>query len=485
MAAGFCAALLFWAPWDTQAIALVCAGLMIVAFGLQDDRKDINYKWKFLGQILAVLILISGGVLIEKIPFLPISSHVPWVSYPLTFVFLLGSINAINLSDGLDGLAAGITFLILSIVTLLAYQSGQRMECYFSLALMGGVAGFLRFNTYPAKIFMGDAGSQFIGLMTASLIILVTQSRQSAYSPLLPLLMLGLPILDTLSVIVIRLFQGHSPFYADKNHIHHRLLSQGFWHYEAVAFIYLMQIFLVLIAYVFRFQSDWNIALFYLVFSSVLLGYFFYVQVAGFKIRPEENGNKFHRRNRMLRRFAWYYHHSALVLQSLLSIFFLFAWVTVEGFTPQETRLIYYISIGLFVAAVLFRGYPQIGSRIVGYVSAVAISYLMSLADVSKFSHWVVDGYLIFMVVCLALAIRMTRRLEFQLSTGDLLVLFLILVIPQLPADDFASISLGRVALRIAVLVYCFELLLNKAKLRYWVFNGSAIAGIALLGILT
>ena len=484
IALGFFLATVFWLSWDRQTLALIAAALVIVIFGLQDDRRDINYKWKFFGQIIAVVVLMAGGVMIERLPFCDINVTLPWVSYPLTFLFLLGSVNAVNLSDGLDGLAAGISLLSFSLIALFAYQSGQTTVSFLSLAMIGGLVGFLRYNTYPARVFMGDTGSQFLGLITASLAIIVTQSNQSALSPLLPLLILGLPILDTVTVIIIRIHSGRSPFYADKNHIHHQLMTMGLWHYEAVAVFYLLQIILVSAAYLFRYQMDWLIALFYAVFAVIVVGVLYVAHVKQLTVRVVGRDNAGEtRRNYFFRRFDWYYHNSTRVLELLLSAFFLLAFVTIEGISPGEVRFTFWVSGGLALVALGLRFYPQWASRIIGYLASVAVVYLMAVADTEPYSHWYVDGYLMGIVVLLALAIRMTRKTEFRLDTGDLLVLFLVMVVPQLSIGTIDDISMGRFALRLAILLYTCEYLLSKSNVNYWFFNGSAIAGVFLIGL--
>src|ERR1700737_2543080 len=238
---------------------LIAAGVL-AAFGAADDRFDLDYRVKLVGQLLAILIVVVAGdaqihsITLDERLLLP---H--WVSIPLTVVFLVGVTNAINLADGLDGLAGGTTFLCLGAIAMLAYSTGQIVTAALALAFAGAVLGFLRFNTYPASVFMGDAGSQVLGFAVGVLSLRVTQSTDSALSAALPILLLALPILDTLSVMVQRVSEGRSPFSADKNHIHHKLLALGFDHHEAVMVIYAIQADLFLLAYWLRYESDLTI----------------------------------------------------------------------------------------------------------------------------------------------------------------------------------------------------------------------------------
>src|ERR1700677_2236485 len=235
---------------------LVAAGVLTV-FGVLDDRFDLDYRVKLIGQLLAALIVVVAGD--TRIYFLTFDDRVlllQWISVPLTVFFLVGITNAINLADGLDGLAGGTTFLCLGALAMLAHSGGQSVPAALALTFAGAVLGFLRFNTYPASVFMGDAGSQLLGFAVGVLSLQATQSGDSAISAATPILLLALPILDTLSVMVQRISERRSPFSPDKNHIHHKLLAMGFGHHEAVMVIYVLQAALFLLAYFLRYESD-------------------------------------------------------------------------------------------------------------------------------------------------------------------------------------------------------------------------------------
>src|ERR1700678_3629711 len=235
---------------------LAAAGVLAI-FGVMDDRFDLDYRVKLIGQLLAVgIVVIAGDVQIRAITLDDRFLLSPWISEPLTVVFLVGITNAINLADGLDGLAGGTTFLCLGALAMLAHSGGQSVPAALALTFAGAVLGFLRFNTYPASVFMGDAGSQLLGFAVGVLSLRATQSGDSAVSAATPILLLALPILDTLSVMVQRISERRSPFSPDKNHIHHKLLALGFDHHEAVMVIYVLQAALFLLAYFLRFESD-------------------------------------------------------------------------------------------------------------------------------------------------------------------------------------------------------------------------------------
>ena len=259
------------APSRPMQALVLCAAVLLV-FGVWDDRKALPAGPKFAGQALAALIAILWGAIVigtvtldERVP-LPV-----WVSLPLTFLFLVGGTNAFNLADGLDGLAGGMSMLCLSGTALLAFTDGNAMVGSAAIVIVGALIGFLRFNTYPARVFMGDGGSQVLGFAATALVVLLTQDPRTALSTALPLLLLGVPIIDTLMVMIERLLARQSPFRADRRHIHHRLLTLGFTHRQAVSILYLLQGGLLTAAWLLRYSPDTTVALAFLAFASLII----------------------------------------------------------------------------------------------------------------------------------------------------------------------------------------------------------------------
>ncbi len=164
MVAGTVLPLLVWLPFDNQLVAYLCGVGVIALFGLWDDRANLDYRLKFAGQFIAAAIpVFLGGLVIREIPFGPFNGLPDVIAYPLTIVFLVGITNAVNLTDGLDGLAGGTALLSLIVIALLAYLADGTQLLAITLAVSGAIFGFLRYNTHPASIFMGDTGSQFLG----------------------------------------------------------------------------------------------------------------------------------------------------------------------------------------------------------------------------------------------------------------------------------------------------------------------------------
>lgn len=272
MVAGVVASAIVWMPVNKESIAVLVAVLVLLVFGALDDKYELNYKWKFLGQGLAAAIaVVFGDVIIKYVPFFGMDPIPSFVGVPLTIVALVGATNAVNLSDGLDGLAGGIALLSLAGILVLALQSDAGFVVALCIIVMAVIFGFLRFNTHPAIVFMGDAGSQFLGFMTALLALYLTQVESPALNPALPLLLIAVPILDTLLVMTKRIRAGRSPFSPDRNHVHHRLLAAGFAHYEAVFFIYIAQALFVTTALLVRYEADLVVVGVYLVLAVALV----------------------------------------------------------------------------------------------------------------------------------------------------------------------------------------------------------------------
>ena len=254
--------IILWAPVDQFVKSILIGAGIVVIFGLIDDVKQIGVRSKFIGQILAALIvIIYGGIKIKFCGMLaPPGFLLPdWASIPLTLLIVVAVTNAINLSDGLDGLAGGISLLTFICIGYLAYANNFQTIEIMSVAMVGAIFGLLRYNTHPAVVFMGDSGSQLLGFFAITISLALTQ-KSTQLSPVLPLFIIGLPVIDTLWVIIRRITLKKSPFVADKNHLHHKLMHLGLFHSESVISIYILHASMVFIAFIFRSKSDWFFA---------------------------------------------------------------------------------------------------------------------------------------------------------------------------------------------------------------------------------
>ncbi len=263
IAAGALTSLLLWLPMETWLLGYLFGSVVLLVFGAADDSMELGHYPKFVGQFIAAAAVVYWGDLwVSHFPFLTAPLAPAW-GKPFTVFALVGVMNAINHSDGLDGLAGGESLLSMGAVAFLAYLAGGTDVVVLAAAVMSAVFGFLRFNTHPAQVFMGDSGSQFIGISLGVLVVLLTQRVNTNLSMALPLLLIGLPIVDILAVFGQRVQGGMNWFRATRNHIHHRLLDLGFSHYQVVVLIYLWQGSMVVCAIVMAYEPDLAIALAY------------------------------------------------------------------------------------------------------------------------------------------------------------------------------------------------------------------------------
>lgn len=240
-------------PLDALLPGLIGGGIVFLA-GIWDDIRPIPVWVKFVFQLMAASVAIWFDVRIEQVSLFGSESiELGWLSIPLTALWLVGITNAFNLIDGLDGLAVGLGIIAACSSVMTFLLLGNVQEAFFLLPLIGALLGFLVHNFYPATIFLGDSGSMFTGYMLAVTAVSGTQKGPQTLSVIIPLLILGIPIIDTLLSMArrfvrsLRLFQSYKVmlregitcmFQPDQRHIHHRLLALGFSHRNTVLFLY-------------------------------------------------------------------------------------------------------------------------------------------------------------------------------------------------------------------------------------------------------
>ena len=227
---------------------LIAGALIVFAVGAVDDVKHLRPALKLVGHIVAAIIAYKSGIRIEFLsnPAGGGMYHLPlWVSFFLTVFWIIGITNAVNLIDGLDGLAAGIVCIAALTFFLVAVQKGLVESALLAVALAGTTGGFLRWNFYKAKTFMGDSGAYFLGYTAAVIAIIGAFKSTTALTLLIPVFALGVPIFDTSFAIVRRAQAGQSIMSgADKGHLHHRMLAMGLNHRSAVIVCYLITLLL-------------------------------------------------------------------------------------------------------------------------------------------------------------------------------------------------------------------------------------------------
>jgi UDP-GlcNAc:undecaprenyl-phosphate GlcNAc-1-phosphate transferase len=206
---------------DQRILAILLASTLVLLLGLIDDFGVLTPAAKFIGQIIAAFVLIKGGIVIR------IETFHPFLNLALTVLWIIGMTNAMNIIDIMDGLCAGISLVASFCLFLVAAIKGDELIAIFALTLTGSLAGFLRYNFRPARIYMGDTGSMFLGLCLGALAIIGDYSDVNKLAFFNPLLIFGVAIFDTIYVVILRTLKGRSPFLGSKDHFAIRLKFAG------------------------------------------------------------------------------------------------------------------------------------------------------------------------------------------------------------------------------------------------------------------
>ena len=471
MALGTVVPILLWSPGNPFVHSLLIGSCILVVFGFLDDVRDMGYEAKLVGQLLAALVVvIYGGLRIGHFgDLLPGVTQLPvWVSCPLTVLAVTGVTNAINLSDGLDGLAGGMTMLIFICLAFVAYQNDMVGIALLSMAVIGAIFGFLRFNTHPAVIFMGDAGSQLLGFLAVTLSLYLSQTSDPI-SCTFPLLLLGFPILDTLTVMTERIYKRVSPFKADKNHFHHKLMRLGLRHAEAVVVIYGIQFGLVLSAFFLRFHSEWLLLAIYVLFCSTILVGFYWAGKKGWTIKRYDfldfvvKGNLGIIKKRQLGIKAFY---AFLEIGTPLLLFVSCLSVSTVPVYVGYTAL--FLSACLFAALLLQEKW---GFGILRLSLFAMIPYLIFLADMQlkqlppskiQFFYHLAFGLLGFAAV---MTLKLTRRQKgFKANPFDFLIIFAAFIVTSIPDIKNAVQDVYLITAKMIVLFFAFEVLLGETR---------------------
>lgn len=234
--------MLFFLPINKGLVMTIVASLIIAISGLYDDKKGLSPKLKFIFQILAAVILIIGGMKIEFVTN-PFDSNdalliLNMLSIPVTIFWVCGITNTINLIDGLDGLASGVSMICAISMFFITYNMGRYDVSLVCALIAGACLGFLPFNFNPAKIFMGDTGALYLGFMLSYISISGFLKQAAILMIFVPVLILGVPVFDTAFAMVRRKLSGKSMVEADKGHLHHRLLKMGLNQRQTVVILY-------------------------------------------------------------------------------------------------------------------------------------------------------------------------------------------------------------------------------------------------------
>lgn len=272
-------------PTNHMILGLFMGSTVIVFVGVIDDRFQLRPLYKLLGQLVACYFLILFDIKLHEIhlPFVSDAISLGYLSIPITILWVVGITNAVNLIDGLDGLAAGISSIAAFTFFVVSLMLGSLSLAVVSLVLFGSLLGFLRYNFHPAKIFMGDTGSLFLGFVLAT-ISLMELKKIGVISFLFPIIILGIPIGDTIYAIIRRKLNRQPISKPDKKHLHHCLIDLGFSHRQTVLIIYCVSIFFSILAVISTSAALWVSILIFLIYAffiqlfAEIIGMFSYNQ---------------------------------------------------------------------------------------------------------------------------------------------------------------------------------------------------------------
>lgn len=483
MVAGTLLPLLFMAGLPGEWLPIYAGVAILLVMGLADDRFDLPWPLKLAAQVAACALAVGpGGVTIEFATFADRVELPGAVSVILSFLFLVGVTNAINLSDGLDGLAGGTTLLSIIAIGWISLSSGNIAVASTTAALAGALLGFLRFNTHPARVFMGDSGSQVLGFLAGVVAIKATQGAESTVSTALPVLLLAWPILDTVTVMIERVRDGRSPFSPDRRHFHHRLLALGFDHYQAVLIIYAVQGALFLLAYFLRFESDLVIGATFVLFAALVVG-----MLEGARARGWRWARAAREPSQLAAQVRWLGSGDrlgTLCRGVLLALLFAYA-LSIACSAQPVTRDVAALSAALVVAqlAVVVWGNRMttvILMRAALFVAAAMSVWLdqQSLGALAPGSPWSIALFAALALLVL-LRFRLSGERRFAFTTLDALVLFVAAVAPLIAQGSESSAAIGTGILKLVALGYALEFAFTEAR----VMRGGAIVAAMLFGV--
>lgn len=472
----FFLAVMLYCPIDARVKGFLVGGLIIFLTGLLDDLIKLQPRHKLVGEIVAAASAVFvGGLTVPSLGNLFGTGNIELgiLAVPFTLFAVVGVINAINLLDGLDGLAGGVTAIACVSFGILAFRAGNPILIAFAAALLGALVGFLNFNTYPARIFMGDSGSLFLGYCMGFFSVMLVAEGGGAISPVIPFVILGVPILDTLVVIMTRLKKRQQIFAPDKRHIHHRLLDLGIGHKFTVIFVYGLTYLLNAIAIIgYRF-ADCQLA-------AILIGFAvsFYALVHFFLKNNAAERLRFLRSNQPLRETEFYrtlVRRSSLLilLMKNLLILILVLAVALPPVENREMALMSGLLILLTASLALTRlSWGNLFLQVVLYISGAFVIFIME--NYGRFTELfgvpitVVSNYLfVLLFAAEGGKIFLRRKTKQLISTPfEYFIFFIVISVALMPMEFTAQYHLLTVAGKSVILFVAYKLILMGQTLR-------------------
>ncbi len=294
---GFIVSVVLFADIDRQVQGMLLGSVIIITVGMVDDIIPLPALLKFFVQILAAGVAVGHGIRLEMISNPFFMSDTQYLSFgiwsvPISILWIVGITNSVNLIDGLDGLAAGVSAIASVSMLVISLVLGQINVAIILAALAGACVGFIPYNFNPARIFMGDCGALLLGFVLACVSIMGLLKFYAIISFTVPLLALGLPIFDTLFAIIRRLLKGQNPMSPDRGHFHHRLIDMGLSQKQAVAVLYSISAVLGLAAVLITTSGEMKALLLVLAFCvAMMVGVLLVKETRARKDRTKDNGD--------------------------------------------------------------------------------------------------------------------------------------------------------------------------------------------------
>ena len=303
--AGFLLGYMLFGIQSIQMNSILIGSFIIIIYGIIDDIKTLDAKYELLGQLIAAsTIVFYGQILLSEITIFGSTFEFGIFAYPITIFFILGCTNVIRLIDGIDGLSSGLSSIFYLTIGIIAFFQGrvQTLEITLTFIMLGAAAGFLVHNFHPAKLFAGESGSAFMGF-TIAIISLLGYKGTLLTSMLVPILILGVPILDTLFAIIRRKLKGKPIFEADKEHLHHQFMKMNFSQRKSVLIIYAVDILFSIASILYVLKDPYFGIVLYIILLILVLWFILHTSIISEKMETkvktfEKNHKKINRKKK-------------------------------------------------------------------------------------------------------------------------------------------------------------------------------------------
>lgn len=481
LAMGSMIPILLLLPFDNFILSYLISATILFILGAWDDSHESGHYFKFAGQIIvAGIVVFYGGVWIHHLPFFGMD-EIPSIIGQLFSIFaIVGMINATNHSDGLDGLAGGESLLSLLVIAYLAFVADGITTVLVACAAIGGLFGFLRYNTHPAEIFMGDTGSGFLGFTLAVLAIYLTQHDHTALSPAIVLLFLGLPIIDLFGVLYLRISGGMNWFRATRNHIHHRLLDLGFDHYETVIIIYSIQALLVISAIFLRYHSDYLIVSVYVFTAVALFSCLSFAEKQGWQYNRRPSSSLTSTVSFFIDNRTKFIQASLKFVSLLVPLFFVISSI-LSTFIPRDFGLTSALLATLMLASIFTGSCSGIVFRAGVYICAIFTVYLLEKSQLSNIFLYIDNLSYALLTIAIAIIVRYETENKFQTSPMDYLIVFGVLVAAVFAGRYSTVQDTGILIVKCMILLYASELLYVRMKSKFSLLKIATVASLCIL----